>query len=385
MDADPSLQQVVGGGAPPVAGVGLGEHLQIVHQRAHPRRHLFLFGAGQEADVLADRYRDPGHDDLAVTLVLQHLGQARGQGQQRLAAAGLAYQADEVDVGIHQQVEGEVLFPVAGRDAPDAVIGLAVVLGQFKHHAVRTDLVHQRFEAAPALHEHALVGQQFGQLRAAQPVEGSAFLLPGLEMVAVGVPETGIELGQPAVEQVDVFEDLVVVVVLGAQAEDGSLDAQIDVLGHQCDRCARAFLLQRQRGAEDVVVRLVAGQCGRQFILHAAGLQVEGAAGGQGACVLDALHCQRDAGGDVIGRGAPGEVIQKAVHLAHVAGDLGSALLGVVQLLQHGHGQEYAMFLEPEQGGGVMHQHVGVEHEQALFGHAGGPFRPCRGRPCSDP
>jgi hypothetical protein len=32
----------------------LAEHLQVVGQRAHPRRHLFFLGAGQEADVLAD-------------------------------------------------------------------------------------------------------------------------------------------------------------------------------------------------------------------------------------------------------------------------------------------------------------------------------------------
>jgi hypothetical protein len=45
--------------------------------------------------------------------VLEHLRQARGERQQRLAGAGLAEQRDEVDVRVHQQVEREVLLAVA--------------------------------------------------------------------------------------------------------------------------------------------------------------------------------------------------------------------------------------------------------------------------------
>src|SRR5690606_41643906 len=49
----------------PVAALGaLREHLEVVHQRAHPRLHLLLLGARQEADVLAQRDGHARHDDL---------------------------------------------------------------------------------------------------------------------------------------------------------------------------------------------------------------------------------------------------------------------------------------------------------------------------------
>jgi hypothetical protein len=101
--------------AAPVAGllVALVEYLEVVFEGAHPRTHLFFLGARQKADVLADRHGDAGHDDLAVALAFEHLGQSGGQRQQGLAGAGLAEQGDEIDLRIHQQIEGEVLLAVA--------------------------------------------------------------------------------------------------------------------------------------------------------------------------------------------------------------------------------------------------------------------------------
>src|SRR5690606_9238953 len=52
----------------------------------------------------------------------------------------------------------------------------------------------------------------------------------------------------------------------------------------------------------------------------------------------------------------------------------GRALLAVVELLDHLHRQEYVVLLELEQRGRVVHQHVGVEHVDALaLGHRGLP------------
>ena len=98
--------------------------------------HLFLLGAGQEADVLADRHRDARHDDLVVALVVEHLRQAGGERQQRLAGAGLAEQGDEIDLRVHQQVEREVLLAVARGDAPHVVLGVAVVAQRLRARAV---------------------------------------------------------------------------------------------------------------------------------------------------------------------------------------------------------------------------------------------------------
>jgi hypothetical protein len=75
----------LGRGAAPVAAfLALRQHFEVVHQRAHPGLHLFFFGAGQEADVLAQRHRDARHDDLAEAALVERLGQPRGQREQVL-------------------------------------------------------------------------------------------------------------------------------------------------------------------------------------------------------------------------------------------------------------------------------------------------------------
>src|SRR3569833_2342341 len=56
----------LGGGAAPTAAFIAREHLEIVHERAHPWHHFFFFGAGQKANVLAHRHGRAGHDDLLI-------------------------------------------------------------------------------------------------------------------------------------------------------------------------------------------------------------------------------------------------------------------------------------------------------------------------------
>ena len=60
--------------------------------------------------------------------------------------------------------------------------------------------------------------------------------------------------------------------------------------------------------------------------------------------------------------------IQRARNLARIARDFGHAFLVVVQFFQRHHRQIDVMFLEAEQRCRIVHQHIGVEHEQ--FGHA---------------
>ena len=57
----------------PAAFLALGQHLEVVHQGAHPGLHLFVFGAGQEADVLTQRDRHARHDDLEEAVGLERL------------------------------------------------------------------------------------------------------------------------------------------------------------------------------------------------------------------------------------------------------------------------------------------------------------------------
>ena len=82
--------------------IRLGQDFEVIGQSPHPGGHLLFFGARQEADILTDRDGGAGHDNLAIELVIQSLGEAGGQGQQGLAGAGGAEQGDEIDVRVHQ-------------------------------------------------------------------------------------------------------------------------------------------------------------------------------------------------------------------------------------------------------------------------------------------
>ena len=53
---------------------------------------------------------------------------------------------------------------------------------------------------------------------------------------AVAIPEVGRQFGRAGVEQAEIVERAVVLVVLGDDAVDARLDAQVDVLGDQDDR-----------------------------------------------------------------------------------------------------------------------------------------------------
>ena len=66
----------MGGSARPIAAhvVAVGKHFQIVFECAHPWVHFLFFGARQEADVIAQRHGDAGHDDFAVALLVEDLG-----------------------------------------------------------------------------------------------------------------------------------------------------------------------------------------------------------------------------------------------------------------------------------------------------------------------
>ena len=59
-----------------------------------------------------------------------------------------------------------------------------------------------------------------------------------------------------------------------------------------------------------------------------------------------------------------GQRVEVAADLARVARDLGHAALVAVELLERDHRQVDVVLLEAEQRRRVVHQHVGVEHEQ---------------------
>src|SRR5688572_1428226 len=232
LDADARSDQVAGRGAAPftarlVRGV---EHIEVVFERAHPGLHLLFLGAGEEADVLAERHRDARHDDLGVALVIQHLGEAGGKREQGLAGARLAEQRDEIDRRIHEQVEGEVLLAVARGDAPHRVLRVRIVAQRLDHRHAPGSFLDQRVQRTLAgFVVDELVQVQLRHQRSADAVVGVAILLPRLDVAPVRIPEILGQGPHAGVEEVGVLQHLVVVVVLGGEAERARLDAHVDV------------------------------------------------------------------------------------------------------------------------------------------------------------
>ena len=368
---DPRADDVVRGCLAPLAAIGaatlvdMGQHVEIVLERAHPRRHLFFFGARQETDVLADRYRDPSHDDFGKALAFEHLGQPCGERQQRLAGTGLAEQGDEVNVRIHQQVQCEILFAVARCDSPDGIFRVRVIDQRFQDGRFARDFLDDGSKAV-AFQPDEFVDQH---LRAKRPVDlvvGLAVLLPRLHALAVLVPEIGGQGAGAGVEDVGILEYLVVEVILGQQVERARLDAHVDVFGHQNDRAPGEFLLQVDDDRQDLVVDLGGWQALRQFCADRFGLQEQAAAGQflGGAVEVDAFLDVDTVMGE--------HFVKRARSLAGVAGDFRHALLVVVEFFQCHDRQEDVMLLETIKATGVVHQHVGVEDENlgysGLFG-----------------
>jgi hypothetical protein len=154
------------------------------------------------------------------------------------------------------------------------------------------------------------------------------------------------------------------------------LHAHVDVLGHQHHLAARKLLAQALHHAQDLVVGLALRQPGGQLHVQQRGLEEQLAAGFAvpGAGQFDAgLGVELAAFAALRGDGS--QRIQLAADLAHAARHLAHALLVAVELLERDHRQEHVVFLEAEQAHRVVHQHVGVQHEElgraAVLGLAG--------------
>ena len=187
-------------------------------------------------------------------------------------------------------------------------------------------------------------------------------MLPALHRLAVALPEVGRQRQHAGVQQVAVLERLVVEVVLGRQAQRTRLDAHVDVLRHQHDIAPLLLFAQRLDDAEDLVVGLALRQADRQVDVDQIGLEVQLAAG---FAVTGLVEGQTVAqAGRIAARHVGGERVEVAADLARIARDLGHPALVAVELLERDHRQVDVVLVEAEQRRRVVHQHVGVEHEQ---------------------
>ncbi len=288
--------------------------------------------------------------------------------KQRLAGARLAEQRDEIDVRIHEEIEGEALFAVARRDAPDVVLLMRVVLERLQHGGAPGDLLDQHIERllAGLLLVEELVDEERGDERSRDPVVRVPTLLPRLHALAVPVPEIRRQLAHPAVEEIGVLQHLVVEIVFRGDAERTRLDPHVDVFRHQDHAALGVQMLQVHHDREDLVVGLAVRERGGQHGGDDFGLQVQPPGGGAAG-----LHRQRNAFDDAV-RHRGDELVEEARSLPRIARDFGDAFLVVVELLEREDGEVDVVFLEPEQARGVVHQDVGVEDEQLAGGDEAG-------------
>ena len=157
------------------------------------------------------------------------------------------------------------------------------------------DLLDLGVERLVAFLIDELVDQQARAQRAVHAVVGVARLLPGFHVLAVLVPEIARQLAHAGVEQVGVFEHLVVEIILGGEAQRARLDAHVDVLGHQDD--LRALDAASCRCLTTPMIWLSAlplGSGAGRLAVDRLGLQEQPSGGG-----LVAVCCQRDAVVDV--------------------------------------------------------------------------------------
>ena len=120
------------------------------------------------------------------------------------------------------------------------------------------------------------------------------------------------------------------------------------------------LLAQTLDDAQDLVVRLAGRQAGGQFEVEPRGLKEQAATGSALACRI-----QGNPQGDV-GARCGHQGVERAADLAAIARHFGHAFLVAVELFEHDHRQIDVVFLEAEQAGRIVQQHVGVQHEQFL-------------------
>ena len=121
------------------------DHVKVVEERLHVRRHLVFARAGQVADVfVGQRHDGPRQEDL---LVVVHLSESRSQRQKRLARACATGDADELHLRVVEHLESEALLHVAGPDAKAhgrALVHTVEALGE--GHIARGHRVSVAFE-----------------------------------------------------------------------------------------------------------------------------------------------------------------------------------------------------------------------------------------------
>ena len=211
------LQDFVGGLR--VFAALVADHREVVVERLHVGVELVADVTRQEAEVaVGQRHHRTGQHDLPVALPAFEGG---GQREECLAGAGGAGEGDELDVVVHQGLQGERLLGIPRADA------IASLLLDADERRIGAAVGRQRRLAAVAEHE-VLVGPRRlfdRQIGCRQPATLRVEPIDHLGVDPFDRPLAGVE----RVEALD----LVGGVVLGAEAERLGLHPQVRVLGDE--------------------------------------------------------------------------------------------------------------------------------------------------------
>ena len=214
---------------------------------AAPHGDIFSrLGTGQVAEVLtADRVDRAEHDDALVGAPLEHRFEPGREREHALAGAGAAAEADDADLLVEQDVDGDVLL---GRTTAEVEHGLVGA------HEVQVLVgVHTRQRGLRSrVQRDSRVARQLARV-----VEVDDLLL--VELVDHRAPDVELDEAGPA----GVGGELVAVLV-GLEPDDPGLQAQRQVLGDDDDLAALAAEAAGDR--EDAVVVGVGGERLRQGV-----------------------------------------------------------------------------------------------------------------------
>ena len=262
------------------------------------------------------------------------------QCEERLAGAGGAGKGDELDVVVHQCLQGERLFGVPRADA------IAGLLLDADERRIGAAVGRQRRLAAVAQHE-VLVGSR--RLLDRQIGCGQLATLCVEAVVHFGVDPLDRPLA--GVERVEAL-DFVGGVVLRAEAERLGLHPQIRVLRDDDHRPRRRLLLEAERRPQDAVVGSVLQ---KRFVQPTVGTAPQ-----YHADRTQPLSQRAALGGKYVA----GERIEAAEKFAGLEVDVFVAALELVEFLEHRDRNRDVVLLEIADAAAVVEDDVGVEDEE---------------------
>ena len=255
------------------------------------------------------------------------------------------------------------MLTVAHGHAPDGVFQVGVVLQSFENRRLALDFDDAGIERrlARRFKVNKLVDQQAGNDRAGNPVKSVAALLPALQGLALTCPEVKRQHEGARIQQIAVAQHLVALVVIGCQPQRTRLDAHVDVLGHKHHFALGMRLAQSLDHAKNLVVRLALRQAHGQGIVQWLGLEKQAASGLAVTCGV-----QLETLGNISAVCAC-QCIKSTAGLPGIASHFSHAFFVAIEFFQHDHWQEDIVFLEAEQAHRIVHQHIGVQHEQPCW------------------